>query len=192
MTGISIDVTAWQQSEDRLAYLAYHDPLTGLPNRASLEAPARARARTRRARGSTVAALYVDLDQFKLVNDSLGHAAGDQVLQEVAGRIGSITRDGDPLARLGGDEFMLLCPGLGPEAAGAAAARILEALDPALVVDGEEFRIGASIGIAIGPATASPPLRSSSTPTPRCTRPSAPAATTSRCTRTTRARRAAS
>ncbi len=149
--GVAIDVSDRQQSEERLAYLAFHDPLTGLPNRASVEEQL-GRELARAARdGGSIAALYVDLDQFKLVNDSLGHAAGDQVLREVAERIGAITRGGDLLARLGGDEYMLICPGLGADAACAAGARILEALDPALVIDGAEFRIGASIGIAIGP-----------------------------------------
>ena len=151
ITGVAIDVSDRQQSEERLAYLAFHDPLTGLPNRASVEEQL-GRELARAARdGGSIAALYVDLDQFKLVNDSLGHAAGDRVLREVAERIGAITRGGDLLARLGGDEFMLICPGLGADAACAAGARILEALDPALVIDGAEFRIGASIGIAIGP-----------------------------------------
>ena len=100
---------------------------------------------------STVGALYIDLDQFKLVNDSLGHAAGDRVLVEVAERIRAVTRDSDLLARLGGDEFMLLCPGISDAAAAATAGRILAAIDPTLVVDGAEFQIGASIGIALGP-----------------------------------------
>ena len=151
MTGIAIDVTAWQQSEKRLAHLAYHDPLTGLPNRSNVENQLGRELLSAVRDGVTIAALYIDLDQFKLVNDSLGHSAGDQVLREVAARIRATTRAGDLLARLGGDEFMLLCPGLGPEAAEATAARILAALDPLLVIDGTEFRIGASIGIAMGP-----------------------------------------
>ena len=151
MTGISIDVTTWQQSEDRLAHLAFHDALTGLPNRANLEEQLGRELMRAERDGETISALYIDLDQFKLVNDSLGHAAGDRVLCEVGERIAATTRGGDLLGRLGGDEFMVLCPGLGAEAAGATAARILEALDPVFDIEGAEFRIGASIGIAIGP-----------------------------------------
>jgi diguanylate cyclase (GGDEF)-like protein/PAS domain S-box-containing protein len=149
--GIAIDVTARHRSEQRLAHLAYHDPLTGLPNRATLEQHLeRDLARVRRT-DDVVAALYIDLDRFKLVNDSLGHAAGDQVLVEVARRIDGLTRGGDLLARLGGDEFMLVCPGVDEAAAEAVAAKILAALDTTIRLDDAEFQIGASIGIAIGP-----------------------------------------
>jgi diguanylate cyclase (GGDEF)-like protein/PAS domain S-box-containing protein len=152
--GIAIDVTARHRSEERLAHLAYHDPLTGLPNRSTLEEHlARDLARAERS-GDVVAALYIDLDRFKLVNDSLGHAAGDQVLVEVARRIRALTRGGDLLARLGGDEFMLACPGVDAAAAEAVAAKVLDALDATIVLDGAEFQIGASIGIAIGPRDA--------------------------------------
>ena len=149
--GIAIDVTERHRSEARLAHLAYHDPLTGLPNRTNVEESlARDLARAQRE-GATVAALYLDLDHFKLVNDSLGHAAGDHVLIEVARRISGVTRAGDLLARLGGDEFMLVCPGLDAGGAEAVAEKILATLDDTLVVDGAEFRIGASIGVAVGP-----------------------------------------
>ena len=149
--GIAIDVTERHRSEARLAHLAYHDPLTGLPNRTNVEEQlARDLARAARE-GGTVAALYLDLDHFKLVNDSLGHAAGDQVLIEVARRIRDVTRAGDLLARLGGDEFMLVCPGLDAHGAEAVAEKILQTLDDTLMLDGAEFQIGASIGVAIGP-----------------------------------------
>ena len=151
MIGVAIDVTARQQSEERLAHLAYHDPLTGLPNRTTVEEQlARELARAVRE-AQPVAAIYIDLDHFKLVNDSLGHAAGDQVLVEVARRIRDVTRAGDLFARLGGDEFMLVCPGLDLTGAEAVATKILETLDATLVLDGAEFQIGASIGIAVGP-----------------------------------------
>jgi diguanylate cyclase (GGDEF)-like protein/PAS domain S-box-containing protein len=149
--GIAIDVTARHRSEERLAHLAYHDPLTGLPNRSTVEEQLdRDLARAARA-GDTVAAIYVDLDRFKLVNDSLGHAAGDQVLVEVADRIRAITRGGDLLARLGGDEFILVCPGICDADAEAVAEKVLAALDATIALDGAEFQIGASIGIAVGP-----------------------------------------
>jgi diguanylate cyclase (GGDEF)-like protein len=155
MIGIAIDVTARRRSEERLAHLAYHDPLTGLPNRRNLEEQlGRDLARARR-QGDAVAVLYIDLDHFKLVNDSLGHDAGDHALREAATRIGGVVRAGDLVARLGGDEFVLVLAGLGAEAEAAtegAAAKVLAALDAPLTVAGQEFQLGASIGIAIGPA----------------------------------------
>jgi diguanylate cyclase (GGDEF)-like protein/PAS domain S-box-containing protein len=152
LIGIAIDVTARHRSEERLAHLAFHDPLTGLPNRRTLEEQLeREIARARREHVS-LAALYIDVDHFKLVNDSLGHAAGDDVLVQLAERIRGVTRAGDLLARLGGDEFMLICAGTGTEGAEAAAAKILAALDPTFLVGGVEFKLGASIGIAVGPA----------------------------------------
>jgi len=151
MIGMATDVTARHRSEERLAHLAFHDPLTGLPNRPAVEEQL-GRDLARAARdGGTVSALYIDLDHFKLVNDSLGHSAGDKVLIEVARRIRAVSRAGDVLARLGGDEFMLVCPGLGGAGAEVVADKVLDALDDSLVVDGEEFQIGASIGIAVGP-----------------------------------------
>jgi diguanylate cyclase (GGDEF)-like protein/PAS domain S-box-containing protein len=151
MMGIAIDVTARHRSEERLAHLAFHDSLTALPNRGVVEDRlGRDLARARRT-GEPVAALYIDLDHFKLVNDSLGHAAGDQVLVEVAKRVRAVVRADDLLARLGGDEFMLVCGGLDGAAAERVADKILAVLDESLVVEGEEFQIGASIGIAVGP-----------------------------------------
>jgi diguanylate cyclase (GGDEF)-like protein/PAS domain S-box-containing protein len=149
--GIAIDVTARHNSEERLAHLAYHDPLTGLPNRSNMEEQLERELARARREDTTVATLYIDLDHFKLVNDSLGHAAGDQVLVQVAERIREIIRGGDLLARLGGDEFMLVCPGIDGTGAVAVAEKILAAFDASLVLDGAEFQLGASIGIAVGP-----------------------------------------
>ncbi|MET0817294.1 MAG: EAL domain-containing protein, partial [Solirubrobacteraceae bacterium] len=158
MIGISIDVTERHRSEERLAHLAYHDALTGLPNRRNVEEQlGRDLARARRE-GDAVAVLYLDLDHFKLVNDSLGHDAGDNALREAAKRISGVVRAGDLVARLGGDEFVLVLPGLSADVAEAeaaaegAAAKVLAALDVPLTVAGEEFQLGASIGIALGPA----------------------------------------
>jgi diguanylate cyclase (GGDEF)-like protein/PAS domain S-box-containing protein len=151
---IAMDVTARQVSEERLSHLAYHDQLTGLPNRSTVEEQLERELARAQRDGTSVAALYIDLDHFKLVNDSLGHAAGDDVLVQVARRVGAITRTGDVLARLGGDEFLLLLPGLGEEAAAAArtvAAKVLATLDAPLRVEDAEFQVGASIGIALGP-----------------------------------------
>lgn len=114
------DVTDRRMNEERIAHLAYNDGLSGLPNRAALErslGPALARARRN---GRAAALIYLDLDQFKVVNDSLGHAAGDEVLRQVARRFEGRVRAGDLLARLGGDEFMLLLPDLGVDAGDVA------------------------------------------------------------------------
>jgi diguanylate cyclase (GGDEF)-like protein/PAS domain S-box-containing protein len=150
------DVTERRRAEAQVAYLAYHDPLTALPNRAQLEHQLqRDLARARRS-GHTVALIYFDLDNFKLVNDSLGHAAGDAVLRDTALRVSELTRAGDMLARQGGDEFLLLLnsdgAGSGARAAAIAAGeRIADALERPFVISGAEFHVGASIGVALFP-----------------------------------------
>ena len=193
MIGIAIDVTARRRSEERLAHLAFHDPLdrAAQPRHASRSSSG-ASSRAPRATGRTVAALYIDLDQFKLVNDSLGHAAGDRVLVEVAERIRAVTRDGDLLARLGGDEFMLLCPGIGtPLRPARRPAGSSTRSTPRWSSTAPSSRSAPRSASRSGRATATRPTSCSSTPTPRCTRPSAPGATHTRSTRTTRARPAA-
>jgi diguanylate cyclase (GGDEF)-like protein/PAS domain S-box-containing protein len=157
------DVTARREAEAQVAYLAYHDRLTGLPNRTLLEEQlTRDLTRARRS-GGPVALLYFDLDNFKLVNDSLGHTAGDAVLRETALRISELTRTGDVLARQGGDEFLLLldCAGGGIDdprvAAQIAGDRIAAALERPFEVSGAEFHVGASIGVALYPEHAEDP-----------------------------------
>jgi diguanylate cyclase (GGDEF)-like protein/PAS domain S-box-containing protein len=151
------DVTERRAAEQEIAHLAFHDHLTGLPNRTLLEEHlAIALARASR-QGHSVALLFLDLDDFKLVNDSFGHVAGDQVLGEVAGRLRAVTRASDLLARQGGDEFLLLLTDLGddPEGvAGAVAAKLTSALERPFRLDGSSFHIGASIGISLFPRDA--------------------------------------
>lgn len=149
------DVTERRAAEAQVTHLAYHDGLTGLPNRTLLEEQlGRDTARSLRA-GSALALLYFDLDDFKLVNDSLGHAAGDAVLCETARRVSELTRAGDLLCRQGGDEFLLLlsCDDAtdAEQVAREAGARICEALEPPFEVHDAEFHIGASIGAALYP-----------------------------------------
>jgi diguanylate cyclase (GGDEF)-like protein/PAS domain S-box-containing protein len=149
------DITERRRDEAQIAYLAYHDALTGLPNRRKFEdhlGPALARARRH---GEPAALLYFDLDHFKVVNDSLGHPAGDELLRQIARRLSARVRAGDLLARHGGDEFMLLLSDLGadPRAAVERVARdMLAQLRAPFVIDGAEFEIAASAGISFYPS----------------------------------------
>jgi diguanylate cyclase (GGDEF)-like protein/PAS domain S-box-containing protein len=136
------------RSEQRTRYEALHDPLTGLANRTLLRDRLQ-HALARRERGAT-AALFVDLDNFKQVNDAHGHATGDLVLAEVARRLHTAVRPGDTIARLGGDEFVAVCEGIDVEAALAVGRRLQDAIELPLVTDGVEHRLTASIGIALG------------------------------------------
>lgn len=148
-----MDVTAKHQAEARIAHMAHHDALTDLPNRVLFhERLDEALLRVRRY-NETLAVLYLDLDRFKNVNDTLGHAAGDKLLVEVAERLRACVRDCDLAARLGGDEFAVLQLGLaGPHEAGALAERIVTLLSEPYDVDGQLVEIGASTGIALAPA----------------------------------------
>jgi diguanylate cyclase (GGDEF)-like protein len=131
--------------------LARHDPLTGLPNRVLLrERLDRALARSRRT--SPLAVLWIDLDHFKAVNDTLGHSVGDDLLRAVAGRLSACVRENDTVARLGGDEFVVLLPdGQGRKQAQALALRLIETLGAAFELQGHCIKIGASIGVAVAP-----------------------------------------
>jgi diguanylate cyclase (GGDEF)-like protein len=147
------DVTALRRAQDRIAFLARHDLLTGLPNRAVLrEAVDRSLARNTRGGKDELALLCLDLDRFKPVNDTLGHAAGDALLRQVAGRLRSCVRDTDLVVRLGGDEFAIVQTGV-PQPAGATALarRIVDALAVVFDLDGHPVQIGTSVGVAVAP-----------------------------------------
>jgi len=152
------DISERRRGEAQLAYLAYHDPLTTLPNRILVEQQLDlALARARRA-DRAVALMFVDLDDFKEVNDRLGHAAGDQLLAAVATRLQSALRDSDVLARHGGDEFLVLLSDLENDpapAAEAVAGKLLDSLREPFVIAGVELRTGASIGVSVYPDDAS-------------------------------------
>ncbi|MCC5857245.1 MAG: EAL domain-containing protein [Ectothiorhodospiraceae bacterium] len=143
----------------RIQKLAYYDETTGLPNRALfLERLQRAMVALREGPGEQqLAVLFMDLNRFKEINDSQGHLTGDQVLREVAARFRARVRRGETLARLGGDEFVFMAPVKGPRDATAMAGRLLDALDSPVRVDGQEFQLEASIGIALAPGHGASP-----------------------------------
>ena len=139
-------ITERQAREADLAWQAHHDALTGLPNRAAITA----RLEEALASGVDVAALFLDLDRFKLVNDSHGHAVGDRVLQALGQRLAESVGDAGVLARFGGDEFVAVCAGVGGEAgASAMASRLAEVLKAPLRFEAQEIWLGGSIGIAL-------------------------------------------
>jgi diguanylate cyclase (GGDEF)-like protein/PAS domain S-box-containing protein len=147
------DVTERKKSEQRIAFMAHHDVLTGLANRlAIMEKIEEAVARHRR-RGDSFAVLLLDLDRFKHVNDTLGHAVGDALLRETAARLKASLRETDVLARLGGDEFAIVQDGDNNqrEAASALADRITEVISRPFNIEGNEVNIATSIGIALVP-----------------------------------------
>lgn len=154
---LAANATDRSQERKRLAYQATHDALTGLASRTVLRDHIElALARMRRS-GASVAVLFTDLDNFKIINDSLGHRVGDALLQEISRRLHSLVRPGDTVARLGGDEFVVLCSDLSdPHAAEVVAQRLLDLLAEVVRVEGREFFVTASLGIAIAddPTTA--------------------------------------
>ena len=143
------DVTEQRRIQKRVAYLAHHDSLTGLANRALL----RERMDTALNGGrEIVAVLCLDLDRFKEINDTLGHATGDALLQALAERLRSCVRDADTVARMGGDEFAIIQHGsTQPEDSVALAARVIDAIARPYVINGQQMLVGTSIGIAISP-----------------------------------------
>ena len=145
------DITDRRHAENRIVHLARHDGLTDLANRAWL-AEVMQRQLPRAQRGEPLAVLCLDLDRFKAVNDTLGHAAGDALLQQVAGRLRDSVRESDTLARLGGDEFAVLQVGTAqPEGAAVLGQRLIDTLGQPFQLDGHQVRIGVSIGVATAP-----------------------------------------
>jgi diguanylate cyclase (GGDEF)-like protein/PAS domain S-box-containing protein len=145
------DVTDRRQSAERLAHHAYHDVLTGLPNRAAFLGRLERVVQRADTDGTELAVLFLDLDGFKTVNDTLGHEAGDRLLAQVARRLNPAVRPGDVFARLGGDEFTILLDGIDDTAVPARVAqRLIRALEAPFDVDGHEVYLSCSIGIALG------------------------------------------
>ncbi len=156
LRGTVQDVTAARQAEAHIQYLAHYDALTGLPNRASWLAQAHTALRTAQRHEHALAVLFLDLDHFKTVNDSLGHPVGDRLLQTIARRLSACLREEDVLARVGGDEFVTLLPRLTqPDDAATVARKMLEALTHPVRIDGHDLNLSVSIGIAVHPADGS-------------------------------------
>ncbi len=146
------DITEHKEAEARIHHLAHHDPLTGLPNRFTLEARLEQSLADGRRHNTKVAVMFIDLDRFKNINDSLGHQVGDGLLIEIARRLQDAVRDSDTVARLGGDEFVIVLPGIiaGSDAATVAGKIISRAAEP-MVIDGHELHTSASLGISVFP-----------------------------------------
>ncbi|MFT3758091.1 EAL domain-containing protein [Thauera sp.] len=152
LRGTVQDVTAAREADAHIHFLAHYDPLTGLPNRSAWATHARDALASAERHGDRMAVLFLDLDNFKTINDSLGHTIGDSLLATLAGRLNSCMRGEDRLARLGGDEFVALLPRLNhAEDAAAVARKILDVLGEAIVINEYELRPSMSIGIAIYP-----------------------------------------
>ncbi len=153
------DVTELHHKDERLRHQAYHDALTGLPNRLLLQDRLRHAIDVAARNGEAVAVLVLDLDNFKLINDSLGHDVGDQLLQVIASRLSGSLRQSDTVARTGGDEFVAVLADFSDASEVAhSAERIIEALAAPIPLAGQELHSGGSIGIALYPQDATDPL----------------------------------
>jgi len=150
------DIGALKQAEERALHLAHHDVLTGLPNRLLFAAQLAQSLQRASRQGQQIALLFIDLDRFKSVNDTLGHAAGDELLRVVAQRLRAAVRAEDTVARLGGDEFTVVLEEVAGTAAAAATARKLhDALAAPMELQGRPVTVSATIGIALFPADGS-------------------------------------
>jgi diguanylate cyclase (GGDEF)-like protein/PAS domain S-box-containing protein len=146
------DVGHFHADRDRIYELANHDSLTGLPNRALCKDRLQQVIAQARRVGGSVGLLFIDLDRFKEINDTLGHAVGDQVLMDFSWRLVHAVRDTDTAARLGGDEFVVIAPGLANEDdIRVVAQKIIDSLAVPFVIDGRDLYVGASVGVAVYP-----------------------------------------
>jgi diguanylate cyclase (GGDEF)-like protein len=150
--GIFSDISEHKANEERIQYLAHFDALTGLPNRRLLaDRVGQALSRVERSR-ETLGLVFLDLDRFKNVNDSLGHRIGDELLIQVANRLRSVLREEDTVSRLGGDEFILVLPGASADGVAHVAEKLLKAVSAPYTIEQHELTITPSLGIAMYPA----------------------------------------
>ncbi len=149
--GIFTDISEQKAAEDKITRLAHYDQLTGLPNRILLEDLIRRVISGARRRDQPVAVLFMDLDRFKNVNDSLGHGIGDGLLQEVARRLVQVVRNVDVVARLGGDEFVVVLTDTDDEGAAHVAEKIGATIAEPMLIEGHQLNIATSIGISLYP-----------------------------------------
>ncbi len=153
--GVGKEITERKLDEERIQYLANHDALTALPNRAMFTEVLNLAIENARRYRRSFAVLFIDLDRFKIINDTLGHEAGDKLLQEMGRRLTKTVRSSDVVARLGGDEFVVLVQEVGePKQVEAVARKILSAVIKPLSIGGQECRVTASIGICMYPSEA--------------------------------------
>lgn len=140
-----------KQDQDRIHWLAHYDPLTGLPNRTLLADRSTQAIELAHRYGTPLAAIFLDLDHFKHVNDSLGHRVGDSLLVQIAKRLRAVVREKDTVSRIGGDEFVLLLPGANAHGAARVAGKLLEASRQPYQIDHHELTMAPSMGIALYP-----------------------------------------
>jgi diguanylate cyclase (GGDEF)-like protein/PAS domain S-box-containing protein len=145
-----VDISTRKEAESELAFQAHHDSLTGLPNRTLFLERLGAEVDRRSGESGAVAVAFIDIDNFKVINDSLGHGAGDRLITAVAQRLGRVLREGDVVARFGGDEFTVLMRDIADEAhALRIADRMITSLRPPFVLDGEQRFLSASVGLTL-------------------------------------------
>ena len=151
LDGIAHDITLLKQAQERLNWLSYYDDLTGLANRRLFLDRLEQTLALAHRHNNSMALLFLDIDRFKIINDNLGHAAGDEVLKETANRLLADLRDSDLAARVGGDEFTLILPDTDADAAEVVAKKVLQHLLQPYMLNEQQFILGSSIGIAIYP-----------------------------------------
>ena len=151
LCGIITEITSRKEAEDKVQHLATHDGLTGLPNLSLAKDRLTMALSTARRQNKMVGVMFVDLDGFKTVNDTLGHEAGDLVLRETAQRMLSCVRETDTVARVGGDEFLVVATGLNTDKDAALIAEKLvqRVAEPVVLDGGRQASVGASVGIAL-------------------------------------------
>jgi diguanylate cyclase (GGDEF)-like protein/PAS domain S-box-containing protein len=145
------DITRRKDAEEKINYLAHYDSLTGLPNRTLLQDRVQVALVAAQRHKNNVAIIFLDLDRFKNVNDSLGHQVGDNLLIEVAKRLGNLLREEDTISRIGGDEFIIVMPDSDAQGAAHVASKVLHSISQNFQVENNELNIGVSIGISIYP-----------------------------------------